>query len=186
VNGRFTVPSDVASAELQKNCLFKNGLSLRCLQKPSEISLIAYKQTGRTNCALIKYFDYVTCSLKQNDYIRCLLVDFSKAFDTVDHALVVRKLKGLGFPGRIVNWVISFLIDRFQLIKINGCLSDKLPINSEIVQGSGIGPYLYFVMESDLHPVSRKNEMFKHADDINLLVPQHIDGTLHIEFNNIL
>jgi hypothetical protein len=41
-------------------------------------------------------------------------------------------------------------------------------------------------MESDLHPVTRKNEMFKYADDTNLLVPQHTDATLHIEFNNIL
>jgi hypothetical protein len=146
----------------------------------------AYKQTGSTNCALIKCFDYVTCSLEQNDYIRCLLVDFSKAFDTVDHALVVLKLKGLGLPASIVNWVISFLTDRFQLVKINGRLSDKLPINRGIVQGSGIGPYLYIVMESDLHPVSCKNEMFKYADDTNLLVPQHTDATLHIEFNNIL
>jgi hypothetical protein len=85
------------------------------------------------------------------------VVDFSKAFDTVDYALVVLKLKGLGLPASIVNWVISFLTDRFQLVKINGCLSDKLPINRGIVQGSGIGPYLYIVMESDLHPVSCKN-----------------------------
>jgi hypothetical protein len=146
----------------------------------------AYQQTGSTNCALIKCFDYVTCSLEQNDYMRCLLVDFSKAFDTVDHALVVLKLKGLGLPASIVNWVISFLTDRFQLVKINGCLSEKLPINRGIIQGSGIGPYLYIVMESDLHPVSCKNEMFKYADDTNLLVPQHTDATLHIEFNNIL
>jgi hypothetical protein len=146
----------------------------------------AYKQTGSTNCALIKCFDYVACSLEQNDYVRCLLVDFSKAFDTVDHVLVVRKLKDLGFPCSIVNWVISYLTDRCQLVKIDGCLSDRLPINRGIVQGSGIGPYLYIVMESDLHPISRKNEMFKYADDTNLLVPQHTDATLDIEYNNIL
>lgn len=146
----------------------------------------AYKQTGSTNCALIKCFDYVTSSLEQNDYVRCLLVDFSKAFDTVDHVLVVRKLKDLGFPGSIVNWVISYLSDRFQIVKIDGCFSDKLPINRGIVQGSGIGPYLYIVMESDLHPISRKNEMFKYADDTNLLVPQHTDTTIDIEYNNIL
>jgi hypothetical protein len=110
------------------------------------------------------------------------LVDFSKAFDTVDHVLVVRKLNDLGFPGSIVNWVISYLTDRFQLVKIDECFSDKLPINRGIVQGSGIGPYLYIVMENDLHPVSRKNEMFKYAHDTNLLVPLHTDATLHIQF----
>jgi hypothetical protein len=117
--------------------------------------------------------------------VRCLLVDCSKAFDTVDHVLVVRKLEGKGFPGSIVNWVSSFSTDCFkQLLKINGCFSDKLTINHGIVQGSGIGPYLYTVMESGLYPVSRQNDTFKFADDTNLLVSQHTDATLHIEFNN--
>jgi hypothetical protein len=92
----------------------------------------------------------------------------------------------LHYSGILICVNTTFLIDRFELVKINGYLSDKLPINRGIVQGSGIGPYLYIVMESDLHPVSRKNEMFKYADDTNMLVLQHTDATLHIEFNNIL
>jgi hypothetical protein len=146
----------------------------------------AYKQTGSTNCALIRCMDYVTCSLEQNDYVRCLLIDFTKAFDTVDHVLVVRKLKDLVLPGSIVNWVISFLTDRSQLGKIGSCLPNILPINRSIVQGSGIGLYLYTLMESDLHPISRKNEIFKYADDTNLLVPQHTDIAIGTEYSNIL
>jgi hypothetical protein len=49
----------------------------------------AYKQKGSTNCALIRCMDYVTCSLEQNDYVRCLLIDFTKAFDTVDHHIII-------------------------------------------------------------------------------------------------
>jgi hypothetical protein len=129
--------------------------------------------------------DYVTCSLEQNYYVRCLLIDFTKAFDTVDYVLVVCKLKDLVLPGSIVNWVISFLTDRSQLVKIGSCLSNKLPINRSIVQGSRIRPYLHILMESDLHPISRKNEIFKYADDTNLLVPQHTDIAIETEYNNI-
>jgi hypothetical protein len=89
-------------------------------------------------------------------------------------------------PGSIVNLVISFLTDRLQLVKIGSCLSNKLPINRSIIQGSGIGPYLYILMESDLHPITRRNEIFKYADDTSLLVTQHTDIAIDTEYNNIL
>jgi hypothetical protein len=51
------------------------------------------------------------------------MVDFSKAFDTVDHVLIVKKLNSLLLPGSIKNWIISFLTGRSQMVKINGfCL----------------------------------------------------------------
>jgi hypothetical protein len=135
----------------------------------------AFKATGSTNCALIKFIDYLTSRLEYNDYVRCLLVDFSKAFDTVSHAVVIPKLNMLDMPGSIKNWIISFLTGRSQKVKVNGFLSNSKCINRSIVQGSGIGPFLYILMESDLHPLSQINEILKYADDTNLLVPQHTD-----------
>jgi hypothetical protein len=61
-----------------------------------------------------------------------------------------------------------------------------MEINRSIVQGSGIGPFLYILNESDLHPLSQNNEIFKYADDTNLLVPQHSDTPIEAEFDNIL
>jgi hypothetical protein len=60
-----------------------------------------------------------------------------------------------------------------------------LVINHSIVQGSGVGPYLYILLESDLHPLSVQNLIFKYADDTNLLVPQHSDFSMVDEFNHI-
>jgi hypothetical protein len=65
-------------------------------------------------------------------------------------------------------------------------LSGRMEINRSIVQGSGIGPFLYILNESDLHPLSQNNEIFKYADDTNLLVPQHSDTPIEAEFDNIL
>jgi hypothetical protein len=65
-------------------------------------------------------------------------------------------------------------------------MSDRMEINRSIVQGSGIGPFLYILNESDLHPLSQNNEIFKYADDTNLLVPQHSDTPIEAEFDNIL
>jgi hypothetical protein len=124
--------------------------------------------------------------LESNSYVRCLLIDFSKAFDVVDHAIIIRKLNLLGLPPSIKNWIISFLTGRSQITKVLNCFSCPLYINRSIVQGSGIGPSLYILLESDLHPISVVNHIFKFADDTNLLVPEHTDVTMCDEFANVI
>jgi hypothetical protein len=85
----------------------------------------------------------------------------------------------------IKNWVISFLTGRSQMTMVSGSLSSSLKINRSIVQGSGISPSLYILMESDLHPLSKDNLIFKFADDTNLLVSEQADIPMHVEFVNI-
>ena len=145
----------------------------------------AFKPTGSTNCALIDCFDYVSRMLESNNYVRCMLIDFSKAFDIVSHGIVIRKLNLLDLPASIKNWVISFLTGRTQITRIFDCFSGALPINRSIVQGSGVGPSLYILMESDLRPISINNFLFKFADDTNLLVPEQSDITMKVEFENV-
>ena len=85
-----------------------------------------------------------------------------------------------------LNWIIAFLTGRSQVCKTSdGRFSDPQPITSSIVQGSGIGPTLWLIMESDLHPLSDANVIFKYANDTNLLVPEHTDCTLAEEFSHI-
>jgi hypothetical protein len=69
--------------------------------------------------------------------------------------------------------------------KVNGTLSEARKINRSIVQGSGIGPTLYVVVESNLKPLSSQNDIFKFADDTNLLVPESSDVGIEIEFNHV-
>ena len=123
--------------------------------------------------------------LETNDYVRCLLIDFSRAFDTVDHALLLAKLVKLKCPAPAVNWISCFLTNRSQYCRYNGILSAVLNINRSIVQGSGIGPTLYIVMKHDLRTISELNDLFKFADDTTLLVPQNTDVDLSLEFQHI-
>ena len=78
------------------------------------------------------------------------MVDFTKAFDTVDHVILLSKLAQLNLPAFVINWICSFLSGRSQQCKVNGALSDAINIGLSIVQGSGIGPTLYIVMKSDV------------------------------------
>ena len=83
-------------------------------------------------------------------------------------------------PPNVYNWIISVLTGRVQRFKVHDTLSKPTGINLSIVQGSGFGPSLFVIMESDLHPKSRDNTLTKYADDTNLLVPENIiDSTLN-------
>jgi len=69
------------------------------------------------------------------------MIDFYKAFDRVDHPTLLAKLDKLDLPPHVINWIISYLSDRSQILKCEGQLSASTEINTSIVQGSGIGPY---------------------------------------------
>ena len=71
-----------------------------------------FKPTGSTTAALVDITSTISIMLEENMYVRCLLIDFSKAFDFVNHLLLVSKLKLLKLPANIIQWVVSFLTDR--------------------------------------------------------------------------
>ena len=145
----------------------------------------AYKITGSTTAALVHFVHRVTKMLEHNAYVRCLMIDFSKAFDSVDHVVLMSKLVQLNLPSFVINWICSFLDGRGQQCKVNGKLSMVASIGRSIVQGSGIGPTLYIVMKSDLHALSHLNDMCKYADDTTLLVPEHTDINIDVEFSHV-
>ena len=76
--------------------------------------------------------------LEINSYVRCIFVDFSKAFDIIDHAVL---------PDSVLNWIIDFLTERQQFCRMSAAPAF---INRSIIQGCGLGPTLYIAMKSDL------------------------------------
>jgi ribonucleases P/MRP protein subunit RPP40 len=92
-------------------------------------------------CAYL-FMHHVTCMLENNSFVRCLLVDFSKAFDRVDHVVLVQKLSKLELPEYIFNWPISSLTGRSHTTRCSGIESNPLRINLSIVLGSVLGPCL--------------------------------------------
>jgi hypothetical protein len=114
-----------------------------------------------------------------------MMIDLSKAFDTVDRGILLSKLAALNLPISVTRWISSFLSERQQVVKIIGRVSDPLPVNQGVVQGSALGPTLFSIMISDLKPISSANGLVKFADDLTLLVPQHSEVDLLDEFNAI-
>ena len=147
----------------------------------------AFKPTGSTTCALVYLLHNVTKLLENNSYVRCLTIDFTKAFDVIDHDTLLKKMLNLTVhvSPNIISWISSFLRGRSQVVRYKGYLSDPCSINRGIVQGSGIGPALFAIMISDLTTISVMNLLCKFADDVNLLSPETADIGLDDEFSNI-
>ena len=84
-------------------------------------------------------------------FAHALLVDFSKAFDHIDHNVIIAKLKSNGAPDVVIRWFAAFLKNRQQRVKIGQSHSDWVSPNGGVPQGTLAGPQLFVHMVSDLH-----------------------------------
>ena len=104
-----------------------------------------------TTLALIHLIDFVARETdKQKTHVRLMLYDFSKAFDLVDHNIVIRKLQEIGVPDFLVKWVASFLLHRNQRVKIGQHFSPYATLNAGCPQGTLVGPLVFIVHINDL------------------------------------
>jgi hypothetical protein len=113
------------------------------------------------------------------------IIDFSRAFDTVDRGILLHKLYRLEMPVSVKNWISYFLSNRSQCTTCNGRILLSLPVNLGVVQGSALGPMLFTVMVSDLRPICADNDLIKYADDCTLLVPENSNTDLSVEFEAV-
>src|SRR6218665_2007121 len=112
-------------------------------------------------------------------------LDFIKAFDTIRHSPLARKLSLLDIPDAICNFIICFLEDRSHVTRYARRTSEIAHINASIVQGSGFGPSSLDVVVSDLHPLHQANSIVKYADDTYLIVPASARSTVSAELEHI-
>ena len=145
----------------------------------------AFRPTGSTTAALIFNYHHITRLLSSNSYVRCLLVDFSKAFDTVPHSTLFDKLESQGCPQYVINWLASYLTDRTLSLATSGGLSPPVPITRSIIQGSGIGPTSFIAYIADLKPLSSTNIYSKYADDLTILCPELSPVTISDELERV-
>ena len=113
---------------------------------------------------LISFTQEVYDNLENGNQTDIIVMDFSKAFDKVDHYKLIYKLSALVIHPLTTRWVKSFLQCRTQQVRIYGCTSDTLPVVSGVPQGSILGPCLFLAYINDL-PDSVKSKVRLFADD---------------------
>ena len=159
---------------------------LPCLKPELFCDQYAYKPTGSTTCALIDFTHRIHTMLENNNYVRCVFIDYSRAFDMIDHLILIRKLTALQVPIFIIKWLVSFLSGRTQTTCLNYDRSASARINRSIIQGSGVGPILYIMFAFDLKPLDLLNVLLKYADDSTLLCPENTGTSVELEMAHIV
>ena len=128
-----------------------------------------FRQQYSTSHALINITENIRKALDDGNIGCGVFVDLQKAFDTVDHQILLAKLNHYGIRGVSNDWFKSYLSNRNQYVSINGYESGLAAINCGVPQGSVLGPLLFLLYINDLNQAIKFCKVHHFADDTNLL-----------------
>ena len=109
---------------------------------------------------MLLYLDTIYSAISKNEEVDVIYTDFEKAFDKVDHGILIDKLYSLGIRGKILKLIYNYLTNRTQCVKIKDCLSQSFYVTSGVHQGSILGPLFFLVMTNDLPSVCKHSTSF--------------------------
>ncbi|MBY0580283.1 MAG: reverse transcriptase family protein, partial [Rickettsiales bacterium] len=150
--------------KVMHNKLFNFLNQNQCLYKHQ----FGFRKRYSTAHALIKITESIRVALDSGNFACGVFVDFQKAFDTVDHEILLSKLNYYGVRGISLQWFKSYLSDRQQFVTLNGISSDIKKVSIGIPQGSILGPLLFIIYINDLNLSIKHSKTYHFADDTNL------------------
>ena len=129
-----------------------------------------FRPTFSTETALLHALEQITAALDRKEIPLAIYIDLSKAFDSLDHDILLRKLEYYGIRGVLHSWFENYLNCRSQYTSFKGTNSDILPISCGVPQGSILGPLLFLIYINDVLSSSDILRFVMYADDINSFV----------------
>jgi len=130
-----------------------------------------FRPSYSTKLALINTVDDILKALDAKDYVAGIFFDLAKAFDSIDHSILLAKLYHYGIRGSIHKWFASYLTSRSQYTMVNGFASSLLPLTHGVPQGSVLGPLLFLIYINDIGFIPNLNVKPKlFADDTNMFI----------------
>ena len=127
-----------------------------------------FRKNNSTSYTLAEITDNIKKSIDTGKYGCGIFIDLRKAFDTVNHKILLLKLEHYGIRGSMLKWFQSYLSDRKQYVSFNGQSSDMLDIKCGVPQGSVLGPLLFLLYINDLPNISKILDFYLFADDTNI------------------
>jgi len=107
----------------------------------------------------------ITEKLEDGQVVAGIYLDVAKAFDTVDHNILLYRLQQSGISEGLLKWFRSYLVDRTQMVKICNHFSDEIRLSGGVPQGGMLGPLLFLVYINSIFSVDIKGSVFSFADD---------------------
>ena len=141
-----------------------------------------YQFGFRKSHAIITLVERVSKALDMGKYVVGVFLDLKKAFDTVDHTILLRKLEQYGIRGKTLRWFESYLSNRTQYVEYNNSKSDTKIITYGVPQGSILGPLLFIIYMNDFSRSSDLLFSILFADDTSVF----IEGTNFTNISQIL
>jgi len=145
-----------------------------------------FRKHYSTSLALLEVLDNCYNSLDAGNKIVGLFLDLQKAFDTVDHAILLSKLQFYGIRGLMFEWLKNYLSDRKQYTVVNKVSSNIGHITCGVPQGSVLGPLLFLIYMNDIHRAVPGHDVKLFADDTNVFIIGKDLQVLEREANNCL
>ena len=123
-----------------------------------------FRSSYSTDTCLIHLTDYIKLENDKGNFTGMVLLDLQKAFDTVDHTILLNKLKWLGADDLTVQWFRCYLTGRTQVTDIGGTMSEPKGVTCGVPQGSILGPLLFLLYVNDMESAVRCT-LLLYADD---------------------
>ena len=127
-----------------------------------------FRQKHSTEYAALELIDRIITQLDKDEIPINIYLDLSKAFDTIDHIILIDKLKYYGVHGTNLNLFSSYLENRKQYTEIDNIKSNMLSITTGVPQGSILGPLLFIIYIDDFAQASKMFNFLIYADDTTL------------------
>lgn len=121
--------------------------------------------------AISTLIDDVGLALNNNQLTIATFIDFKKAFDTLDHKLIIKRLAELNLHSSVLQWFTSYLSNRSQTTLVNNLRSSEEPISTGVPQGSILGPLLFIIYVNKLTSVPTNSSILMYADDTVIYLP---------------
>lgn len=128
-------------------------------------SQYGFREKTSTYMALLNLTERIAEALDNKKYCVGIFMDLAKAFDTVNHKILLYKLSRYGVRGIALDWFTNYLDCRYQCVQIDNVCSTMMPISCGVPQGSILGPLLFLVYINDIIHASKIAEIIMFADD---------------------